>query len=244
MKTEIIYGYHPVLEAIRGGRRKVFEIFVPLEKSGDRTADIENRAAGVNVPVSRIALPRLRAMAGTASHQGVCARVGSYEPASLSEILAKAEHDPFLLLLDGIVDPHNLGALIRTAACAGVDGVVTPKDRSAPPTPAVSKASAGALEHMLLARVTNMVATIKKLKQQGVWVVGLDSASREHIYRCDLKGPLALVVGGEEKGIRPLVATNCDRLASIPQRGNVESLNASAAGAVAMYEAMRQRSGY
>jgi 23S rRNA (guanosine2251-2'-O)-methyltransferase len=184
-------------------------------------------------------------MAKTASHQGICAKTGPYPLMSISEMLVKTKNsDPLLILLDNIVDPHNLGALIRTAFCVGADGVVIPKDRSAPPTPAVSKSSAGALEHVLLARVTNMTATIKTLKQQGVWVIGLDKYAEVNIYQSDLTGPMALVVGGEEHGIRPLVRKHCDGLISIPQSPDVDSLNASVAGAVAMYEAFRQRQGY
>jgi len=135
-----------------------------------------------------------------------------------------------------------LGALLRTALCAGVDGIVIPKDRSALPTPAVSKASAGALEHSSLARVTNMVNTIKHLKEKGLWILGLDRIAEQSVFSSDLKGSIALVVGGEAKGIRPLVKKHCDMLMSIPQSSRINSLNASAAGAVVMYEAFRQRS--
>jgi 23S rRNA (guanosine2251-2'-O)-methyltransferase len=242
MKTEILYGYHPVLEAIRSNRRTVFEVYVSNEKRIGRLETIVNLASSSNVPVKRQPASWIQAMVKTASHQGICAKVGPYPLADLSEMLAKADDsDLFLLLLDNIVDPHNLGALIRTAFCVAADGVVIPKDRAAPPTPAVSKSSAGALEHVLLARVTNMTATIKTLKQQGVWVIGLDKDSEVNMFQSDLTGPLALVVGGEEHGIRPLVRQQCDGLISIPQSREVDSLNASAAGAVAMYEAFRQR---
>ena len=149
--------------------------------------------------------------------------------------------NPFLLLLDHIVDPHNLGALLRTAFCAGLDGVVITKDRSAKPTPAVSKASAGTMEHISLSRVTNMVSTIKTLQAAGLWVVGLDKHTGQSIYTSELTGPIALVIGSEEKGIRPLVKKNCDLMVAIPQVGNVDSLNASVAGGVVMYETYRQR---
>ena len=149
--------------------------------------------------------------------------------------------DPFLLLLDNIMDPNNLGALIRTALCVGVNGVIIPKDRSAQPTPTVSKVSAGALEHISLSRVTNMANTIKMLKENGLWIAGMDKISTESIFTCDMKAFSAIVIGGEEKGIRPLVKKQCDMLLSIPQTGPLDSLNASAAGAVVMYEAFRQR---
>ncbi|UCF91775.1 MAG: 23S rRNA (guanosine(2251)-2'-O)-methyltransferase RlmB [Desulfobacterales bacterium] len=149
--------------------------------------------------------------------------------------------DPFLLLLDGILDPHNLGAIIRTALCAGVHGVIIPRDRAASPTPAVSKASAGALEHVRLIQVTNLVRTVQALKEKGLWIYGLDRSGEHSIFASDLTGPLALVIGGEQRGIRPLVKKNCDLVVAIPQVGPMNSLNASVAAAVAMFETFRQR---
>jgi len=155
---------------------------------------------------------------------------------------AKAKGGPhFLILLDSVLDPQNLGAILRSALCAGIDGVIMPKDRSAPITPAVSKASAGALEHIYLSRVTNLVQTIKQCKNSGIWVMGLDKDADQSIYDGDMTGSIAIVLGGEQKGIRPLVKKNCDFLVSIPQLGAVDSLNASVAAAVTMYEALRQR---
>ena len=139
------------------------------------------------------------------------------------------------------MDPHNLGALVRTALCVGVEGIIIPKDRSVPPTPSVSKASAGAMEHIRLARVTNMVNTIKALKKKGLWIAGMEKTSNTSIFSSDLTGPIAIVIGGEEKGMRLLVKKHCDFLMSIPQTGPVNSLNASVAGAIAMYEVYRQR---
>jgi 23S rRNA (guanosine2251-2'-O)-methyltransferase len=146
-----------------------------------------------------------------------------------------------LLLLDQIVDVQNLGSLIRTALCAGAKGVVITRKRAAHPSPAVSKASAGALEHLPVARVANMTEAIKQLKNTGFWIVGLGGRSGRSLFEVDLTGPLALVIGGEQKGIRPLVRRHCDFLAAIPQQGPLDSLNASAAGAVALFEAVRQR---
>ena len=146
-----------------------------------------------------------------------------------------------VMLLDSVKDPNNLGAIIRSAHCVGADGLVIPKDRAAGPTPAVSKASAGALEHTRLCRVTNLATTIKWLKKRGVWVAGLAMQASQSVFEMDLKGPLALVVGGEEKGLRPLIRQHCDFLVSIPMQGRVDSLNASAAATVVLYEAYRQR---
>jgi 23S rRNA (guanosine2251-2'-O)-methyltransferase len=185
---------------------------------------------------------QIRTLTKTESHQGICAKCSPYACKGLVELLPKTVNDDTcLLLLDQIVDPHNLGALIRTAYCAGLDGVVITKDRSAQPSPAVSKASAGALEHVGMARVTNMVTSIQTLKKHGLWVVGLDRHAGTDIFRSDLSGPLAIIVGGEEKGVRPLVKKHCDRLIAIPQLKQIDSLNASVAGGIVIYEALRQR---
>lgn len=180
-------------------------------------------------------------MTGNVRHQGVAAQVGPYPFVGLEDILQVDNETVFLLLLDHILDVQNLGALIRTALGVGVGGVVVCKDRSASPTPAVCKASAGALEHIKLVRVTNLVKTMKDMQNAGIWVFGLDARASGTIFQADMTGALALVVGGEEKGLRPLVRHQCDMLVSIPQVGPVESLNASAAGAVALYEGYRQR---
>jgi len=161
--------------------------------------------------------------------------------ADLLETAKSGEGPPFLLLLDHIVDPQNLGAIIRTAVCAGVDAVIIPKDRAAHPSAAVSRVSAGALEYMRVALVNNIVRVVKTLKGQNLWIVGLDQNAGRSIYKADLTGAIGLVIGGEEKGIRTLVKQNCDFLISIPQTGKVGSLNASVAGAIVMYESYRQR---
>ena len=148
----------------------------------------------------------------------------------------------WLLLLDQVVDPQNFGAMVRTAHCAGMQGIILTKDRSAPPSAAASKASAGALEHMFVAYATNLVEVIKGLKTNGVWVAGADRGGDRPLFDADLAGPLALVIGGEDKGLRPLVRKHCDFTLSIPQTGPVGSLNASVAAAVIIYESYRQRS--
>ena len=195
------------------------------------------------IPLRSLPLER-QTIAGAVSHQGVAARVSAYplvDAADLLETAISGDRPPLLLLLDHVVDPHNLGAIIRTALCAGIDTVILPKDRSAYPSPAVSKVSAGALEYMRVAQVNNIVRVVKMLKDRDLWIVGLDQNAGQSIYNSDLTGAIALVVGGEEKGIRSLVKRNCDFLISIPQTGRVGSLNASVAGAIAMYEAYRQR---
>jgi 23S rRNA (guanosine2251-2'-O)-methyltransferase len=222
VKAEILYGFHPVYEALRAGRRTFHEIYISKQTHTKRIERIRSAAGRKKIPLKDANPAKLETIGGAVSHQGVMA-------------------SPFLLLLDHIVDPHNLGAIIRTALSAGVDGVIIPKDRSASPTPAVSKISSGALEYMRVAQVNNMVRFIKTLKGQDVWIAGLDQNAGRSIYRADLTGAIGLVVGGEEKGIRPLVKRNCDFLISIPQSGPVGSLNASVAAAIAMYESYRQR---
>ena len=239
MKTEILYGVHPVLEALRAGRRRIHEVFIHPGRSFRRLEGITASAKSKSVPVREVTPDRLSSLAGSEFHQGVAARVDPYPSTDLESVLTRS--DPFLLMLDSILDPNNLGALVRTALCAGVDGVILPRDRSASPLPSVSKASAGALEHTALVRITNLARTIKVLKQHGLWIAGLDPGAEKPVFESDLKGPLAVVIGGEEKGIRPLVKQHCDFLVRIPQAGPLNSLNASAAGAVVMYEAFRQR---
>ncbi len=235
----ILYGIHPVGEAIAAGRRKIFRLYVSSRPS-DRIRRITARAARQRIPIETLSADRLRTLAKTSSHQGICARVGGFDFSDIHPFLSPLQAT-LILVLDGLVDPRNVGALIRTAHCVGVDGVILPKDRSASLTPSVVMASAGAVEHSRLARVTNISRALKQLKSTGAWVVGLDPSANRSIFEADLSGPLVLVVGSEEKGIRPLVKKNCDFLVSIPQLGRVDSLNASVAGAVVLYEAFRQR---
>jgi len=244
VKKEILYGLHPVYEALAAARRIVFEVFIEKGKVSKRLDKISAIAESRNLPLTRIDAAQFNSMLGGQVHQGVAARVSPYPLAEMPDILKAGQRSGSsctLLLLDNIQDPHNLGALIRTAVCAGIDGVVIPKDRSVPPAPTVSKISAGALEHVKLAAVNNMVRTLQMLKDNGLWIFGLDQTAPQPIYASDFTGPLGLVVGGEHRGIRPLVKRNCDFLISIPQMGSISSLNASVAGAIALYEVFRQR---
>ena len=244
MKTEILYGIHPVLEALKAGRRTCLEIYITPDRTPYRLSEVTEAAKTQKLPVKSLSSSQLSVLSGTESHQGVGAKVSEYplvELDSLTETAAESNSPCFLLLLDGIVDPQNMGALIRTALCAGVDGILFPKDRSASPLPSVSKSSAGAMEHIKMAMVTNLSATIQELKHSGLWIAGLDKSAEQSLYDMDLSGPIAIVIGGEEKGIRPLVKKQCDFLVSIPQKAVFNSLNASVAGAVVMYEAVRQR---
>lgn len=241
---EILYGIHPVLEAIKTERRKIYNLYIAKEKHFNRLEEIISFANKLKIPILNIAKSELTKLTGTDKHQGIGAMVNGYPFVEISYLFSICEmnmNHAFLLLLDHIVDPHNLGALIRTSVCVGVHGIIIPKDRSAYPSPAVSKASAGALEHSRIAQVPNIVSVIKELKHKGIWIAGLDPSASQSIFSSDLSGSLALVIGGEEKGIRPLIKTNCDFLVSIPQQGSINSLNASVAGAIAMYEVFRQR---
>jgi 23S rRNA (guanosine2251-2'-O)-methyltransferase len=245
MKTEILYGIHPVHEALAAGRRRILDVYLAKDRrQPGRFGPIVSLAEARRIALHTIEFADFKSLVGPVVHQGIAAKVSPYPLSALTKVLQTdrlRKDNFFLLMLDNIVDPQNLGALVRTALCVGVDGVILPKDNCARPTPAVSRASAGALEHIQLGRVTNLVQTIKLCKDNGLWIIGLQKDAEQPIYSGDLSGSIGLVVGGEQKGIRPLVRKNCDFMLSIPQQGPVDSLNASAAGAVAMYEALRQR---
>ncbi len=241
---EILYGIHPVQEALNAGRRSFTEIYFSRDRISKTLKPVEALAGYLKIPVTKVNAAYLKSLAKTSRHQGVAARVSSYPFTDISDIMAvskKSQQNSFLLLLDNVQDPHNLGALARTAICAGVEGMVITRDRSAGPTPSACRASAGALEHLPLARITNMVKFIKELKKKEFWITGMDGAAEQSIFSVDLSGNIAIIIGGEERGIRPLVKKECDYLVSIPQTGPIDSLNASTAGAVAMYEVFRQR---
>jgi 23S rRNA (guanosine2251-2'-O)-methyltransferase len=244
VKKEILFGINPVLEALTAGRRTFFEVYIVEKKISNRLERMVTLSKAKKIPVVRVKPSQLKSLTGTDQHQGIGAMTSSYPLSGIADIIDSIRPDDknqLLLLVDNVMDPHNLGALIRTALCVGVDGIIIPKDRSVPPTPAVSKASAGALEHIRLARATNMVTTIKTLKEKGWWIAGMEKASDKSIFLSELTGRLAIIIGGEEKGMRPLVKKHCDFLMSIPQKGPINSLNASVAGAVVMYEAFRQQ---
>jgi 23S rRNA (guanosine2251-2'-O)-methyltransferase len=240
----IIWGYHPVYEALRARRRKISTIHMVLDKIRTRGEALMHIARSAGISVEGISAQQLTLMVGHKRHQGICAEASEYPMSSLDAILDSAQsvgEFPFVLGLDQIVDPQNFGAIARTAHCAGIHGIIVPKKNAAPPSAAASKASAGALEHMNIAFVTNLVNALKSLKDNGLWIAGADQKGQDTVFDADLSGPLAIVVGGEEKGIRPLVKKQCDYLVAIPQKGPIGSLNASAAASVVMYESFRQR---
>jgi 23S rRNA (guanosine2251-2'-O)-methyltransferase len=199
-----------------------------------------------SVPVIMVEKAALDRIAGGRPHQGVVAYVSPYEYAEMEGIFALAEErgeDPFIIILDNLEDPHNLGAIMRSAECAGAHGVIIPKRRSVGLTATVAKASAGAVEYMKVARVTNINNAINELKEKGVWVYGTAAEGSVPMYKADLTGPAAIVIGNEGDGMSPLVRKNCDMLVHIPMKGHISSLNASAAASILLYEAVRQRLG-
>jgi 23S rRNA (guanosine2251-2'-O)-methyltransferase len=244
MDNHLIWGFHPVYEALQAKRRKIHDIRMVLEKVRPRGETLIRSARKAGIPIQGVNTRQLTAMVGHNRHQGICARVTDYPLSSIGTILRQAQSGTqaaFILALDQIVDPQNFGAIARTAHCAGIHGLVIPKHHSAPPSAAASKASAGALEHMHVAMVTNLADALKHLKSEGLWLAGADQNGKQTIFEADLTGPLAIIVGSEEKGIRPLIKKQCDFLVAVPQTGPIGSLNASAASAVIIYEAFRQR---
>ena len=241
--SRIIAGRQPVVEALRAGTQIEKIVFLPGVQ-GKVVDEIKSLAQKRSVHVAEVGRQQFRELASDATTQGVVAIVSSQQYVSLETILNIAEERSekgFILILDELEDPQNLGALVRTAECAGVHGVVIPKHHAASVTGAVVKASAGATEHMAMAEVTNIVTTIEELKKLNYWVIGLDAAGEKLYTEVDYKTPTALIVGSEGKGIRRLVREHCDFLVKIPLYGKVGSLNASVAGALAMYEVAKQR---
>ncbi len=238
----IIEGRNAVIEAFRAGKT-VDKLFI-LDGCQDGPILTIKREAGKHGSLIKyVTKERLDQLSETGKHQGVIAYAAAYEYADVTDILKKAKEKkeaPFIILLDGIEDPHNLGAIIRTANLAGAHGVIIPKNRAAGLTATVVKASAGALNYTPVAKVTNLGQTMEELKKEGIWFVCADMEGTQ-MYRLDLKGPIGLVIGSEGSGVSRLVKEKCDFAASIPMQGNIDSLNASVAAGVLAYEIVRQR---
>lgn len=234
----IIYGINPVLEALRAGRVRELRIG---ERADDRLKQLLALAGERGVRVRRVPADALERDSRRGVHQGVVAEIEEAAEYSIEEIVSGASAAPLIVVLDGIEDPHNLGAILRTADAAGVDGVVIQSRRSASRGGVAAKASAGALAHVKIAEVVNIARAVEELKEAGVWTVGLASESSDSYDAIDLTLPTALVLGAEGAGLRRLVRERCDRLASIPMRGHVGSLNVSVAAGVVLFEAVRQR---
>ncbi len=242
---EILYGRNAVREALLAGRREIYKLILAQGmKEMGIVADVATLANKSGVAIQWVKRRQLGKI-GDFNHQGVAAEAAPYPYIELEGILAQAEQrqeTPLLLMLDCLQDPQNFGALLRTAEIVGVHGIVIPKRRAVGITPAVVNSSAGATEHLLVARVTNLVRTMEELKTKGLWIVGLENVPNAQLhYQSDLKMPLALVVGSEGKGMGRLVRANCDMLIKLPMRGRIGSLNAAVAGSIILYEVWRQQ---
>ncbi|MDD2581487.1 MAG: 23S rRNA (guanosine(2251)-2'-O)-methyltransferase RlmB [Desulfuromonadaceae bacterium] len=242
MKGELIFGVNPVRESLQG-TRGAFNLYVQISASDHRVEKIIRLAEERGVPVHRRDKGDLTRMCASSHHQGIALEVEPFRYTDFDDLLVSISQSGgagLVLVLDAIQDPHNLGALIRSAACAGVNGVIIPKDRACGITAAAEKTSAGAVETVPVAMVTNIAQTLETLKKLDYWVYGLDGAARQSVYGTEFSGNVVLVVGGEGEGIRPLVRKQCDVVMSIPQYGGVSSLNASVAGGIALFEIARK----
>jgi 23S rRNA (guanosine2251-2'-O)-methyltransferase len=243
MREEWIVGKNPVIEALRSGRT-INKIWIAEGTNKKLMGPIYALARENGVVVATANRKKLDMLSSTDNHQGVIASVAAYDYVEVEDILKRAEEKnepPFLLLLDELEDPHNLGSILRTADAAGVHGVVIPKRRSVGLTATVAKASAGAINYVPVARVTNLVRTIEELKERGIWIAGTDAGAEQDFREGDYSMPLAVVIGSEGKGISRLVKENCDFLYRLPMAGHVTSLNASVAASLLMYEVYRSR---
>ncbi len=242
-EENIIEGKNAVTEAIRAGRA-LDKVFLVRGSSDRALAFIASSAKAAGAVVTECDRRKLDGMSQTGAHQGVIAVAAAREYCALEDILDRARQlgqAPFVVVCDGLEDPRNLGAVVRCAECVGAHGVVIPKHRSAGLTAAADKASAGAAEHMLVARVPNLPAALDQLKKEGLWIYGAEAGGESPLWKTDMKGPICLVIGSEGSGMSRLVRERCDFVMSIPLLGKVNSLNASAAAAVLLYEIVRQR---
>ncbi|MFH1710374.1 MAG: 23S rRNA (guanosine(2251)-2'-O)-methyltransferase RlmB [bacterium] len=241
----LIEGRNPILEALRAGRNMNKILISNDVERHSAIAEILHLAKERKIPVEWLAPEILRTKSSTRSPQGVIAYASAKEYVDVHDLLdiAKSKNEPaFYVMLDGLEDPHNLGAIIRTAEASGVHGVIIPQRRAVGLTETVAKTSAGAIEYVPVARVVNLNNTIKTLKENNIWVIGIDQDGKKTFTEIDFKLPTAIVIGGEGKGLSRLVKENCDEVVSLPMKGKISSLNASVAAAVSMYEVLRQRS--
>ena len=240
--TQLIFGFHAVTSRLRHQDETVIEIYAQSARHDPRLRDLVTLAQSRGITVVQVDAQRLQGLSGGGRHQGVVARV---EPVrllrSLEDVVAERGHKALLLLLDGVTDPHNLGACLRVADAMAVDAVVAPKDRSVGITPTVSKVASGAAETVPFITITNLARTIEELQEAGLQVLGADEGGTEDLFAADLRGPLAWVLGAEGEGLRRLTRERCDRLVRIPMLGTVESLNVSVAAALCLYETRRAR---
>jgi 23S rRNA (guanosine2251-2'-O)-methyltransferase len=243
-KRNFVYGLHAVTAVLQRAPERVLELWVAQPRDDARARSLRQCAESAGVRLQSVAGEVLAKLVGDVAHQGAVAAVRplrGWDEHDLLGELSKIAEDPLLLVLDGVTDPHNLGACLRTADAAGAHAVLIPKDRAASPDGVVRKVAAGAAEFVPVASVTNLARALDMLKESGIWVVGTDGAAEQTLYAADLKRPLALVLGAEGDGMRRLTRERCDFLVRIPMAGQVESLNVSVAAGVALFEARRQR---
>ncbi len=242
-EDEYLAGKHPVLEAMKAGR-SINKIFISNQAQRHLVQPIMEEAKARGIVVQQVEKSKLDRLVPDMQHQGVVAQAAAVAYVEVDELLARAAERgeaPLIVLLDELEDPHNLGSVLRTADCTGVHGVIVPKRRSAGLTAVVAKTSAGAVEYVPVARVANLVQTMEKLKAAGLWIAGADVGAKEGFYETDLTGPLAIVIGNEGQGLSRLVRERCDFILSLPMAGQINSLNASVAAGVILYEVVRQR---
>jgi 23S rRNA (guanosine2251-2'-O)-methyltransferase len=243
MESEFIGGRHSVIEALRSGR-PIHKIWIAEGVQKGPLQAIFDTAKQAGIIIQQTDKRKCDELAQGIQHQGVVAQVAAYSYAEVDDLFNIAQargEDPFFIILDEIEDPHNLGSIIRTAECAGAHGVIIPKRRAVGLTATVSKISAGAAEHVAVARVTNLAQTIDELKKRGVWVAASDVNRAQDVYSSDLRIPIAIVIGNEGKGVGRLIKERCDFIVKLPMQGRINSLNASVAAALLMYEVVRQR---
>jgi len=243
-KRNFVYGLHAVNAVLERAPERMLELWMAQPRADARARELQERAASAGVRIQALGAQGLAKLVGEVAHQGVVAAVRAlkaWDEHELIQALGQLAEDPLLLILDGVTDPHNLGACLRTADAVGAHAVIIPKDRSAAVDGVVRKVAAGAAEFVPVATVTNLARCIDRLKERGIWVVGTDGQAPQTLYAADLKRPLAMVLGAEGDGMRRLTRERCDFLVRIPMAGQVESLNVSVAAGVALFEARRQR---
>lgn len=246
MSEQFVYGIHAVFALLANQHRKTHTLFVSSDRVDKKIQKLIDQASAMHIPIEKLSSQKMNQRFAEFTHQGIVARASSlaqYSESDLLSLLEASKNPALILILDGITDPHNLGACLRSADAAGVDFVVIPKDKNANITPVVTKVACGATESIPLVRVTNLARAMETLKQQGVWVYGAASEAASSIYGVDCTGTIAIVMGAEGEGLRRLTRETCDDVFSLPMLGTVESLNVSVATGVSLYEVVRQRQG-
>lgn len=244
MSEHFVYGLHAVVALLSNPHRKTHKVYVSQERTDKRLQEVLDAAQQASIPVESLSLQKMNQRFSDYTHQGVVAQASAlpeYNESHLLALLEASNNPALILILDGITDPHNLGACLRSADATGVDFVIIPKDKSAHITPVVSKVACGAAESVPLVRVTNLVRAMRTLKEQGVWIYGAAGETTVSLYQTDCTGSVALAMGAEGEGLRRLTREHCDGLFALPMLGSVDSLNVSVATGVSLYEVVRQR---